>query len=405
MMNECKRRVVIIGHGYTSRLGIIRSLAELDCDITVVAVTPHNRLGRFIRLDFGKPIDCYSKYVNRVLYCKPKEKDLVEILLSRCVDKRSKTIIIPDSDFSAAVVDRNQERFKEHFIFPTIHSKPGAVEYWMKKDRQKQAAAEMGINVAGDCTVVVNDGSYSMPENIHYPCFIKPLASINGGKRFVRRCDTQEDLRAILDKLSQSFSNVEVLVEDFKSIDTEYAVVGYSDGIQVVIPGVIEFLANSKSHFGIALEGKIIPVSGFESLLERFKALICHIGFTGLFDIDFYKSEGKLYFSEINFRFGGSGYAYTAMGANLPASMLMSFFGNDYKEFIHNISNTATFANERMCMDDFYRGYITEKDVYDILNKVDIRFIDNDDDPRPSKKLKREFKLLRIKRLLSSVNN
>ena len=42
-----KQHVVIIGHGFTSRLALIRSLAELGCEITVVVTVLHGRLGRF----------------------------------------------------------------------------------------------------------------------------------------------------------------------------------------------------------------------------------------------------------------------------------------------------------------------------------------------------------------------
>ena len=58
-----RQKVVIIGHGYTSRLGIIRSLASSGCEIIVVSMVFHGRMGRFLRFEGGKPIDCCSKYV------------------------------------------------------------------------------------------------------------------------------------------------------------------------------------------------------------------------------------------------------------------------------------------------------------------------------------------------------
>ena len=56
-----RQKVVIIGHGYTSRLGLIRSLADLDCEITVIAMVFNGWFGRLIRFEGGKPIDCRSK--------------------------------------------------------------------------------------------------------------------------------------------------------------------------------------------------------------------------------------------------------------------------------------------------------------------------------------------------------
>lgn len=396
-----KQKIVIIGHGYTSRLGIIRSLAALDCEITVIAMVFHGWLGRLLRFDGGKPVDCHSKYVKRVLYCYAKgEEALVQLLLERCAVPGQKTIIIPDSDFSAAVIDRNQDRLKDFFLFPHIHHTPGAVEHWMHKTTQKKLATEIGLNVTQDTTITIKDDRYSLPDGIRYPCFTKPLATISGGKQFLKRCDNEAELRTVLDKASQQFPNTEVLVEDFKFIGTEYAVVGLSDDENVIIPGVIEFIVNSKSHFGIAREGKIMPVTGFESLLDQFREFVRKVGFCGLFDIDFYESDGKMYFGEMNLRFGGSGYAYTAMGANLPAMLVESLQGKNYSHLLHDIDRTATYANERMCIDDWGFYHLTEKEMRSIISSADIRFVYDENDPGPQKKLERYIQLNKIKRKL-----
>lgn len=396
-----KQKVVIIGHGYTSRLGIIRSLAALDCEITVIAMVFQGRLGRYLHFNGGKPVDCHSKYVSRVLYCPAQNGEaLVQLLLSRCTDPEQKVIIIPDSDTSASVIDNNQERLKKHFLFPHIHHTPGEVERWMHKTAQKKLATEIGLNVTQDTTITVKDDRYSLPDGIRYPCFTKPLATISGGKQFLKRCDNETDLRKVLDKASLQFHNTEVLVEDFKVIGTEYAVVGFSDGGNVIIPGVIEFIVNSKSHFGIAREGKIMPVTGFEALLEQFKVFVRRVGFCGLFDIDFYESDGKMYFGEMNLRFGGSGYAYTAMGANLPAMLVESLQGKDYSHLLHDIDRTATYANERMCIDDWGFYHLTEKEMRSIISSADIRFVYDENDPGPQRKLEKYIQLNKIKRTL-----
>lgn len=396
-----KQKVVIIGHGYTSRLGIIRSLAALDCEITVIAMVSYSRFGRFIRFNGGKPIDCHSKYVDQVLYCPSQDdKALVNLLLSRCTDPAQKVIIIPDSDISASVVDNNQKLLEERFLFPNIRHIQGAVEHWMHKTVQKKLASEIGLNVTQDCSVMVKGGHYSIPEGVRYPCFTKPLATISGGKQFLKRCDNEIDLRKVLDKASLQFPNTEVLVEDFKVIATEYAVVGFSDGTNVIIPGVIEFIKNSKSHFGIAREGKIKPIAGFEQLLDQFKTFVRKVGFFGLFDIDFYESNGEMYFGEMNLRFGGSGYAYTAMGINLPVMFVRALLGESISEMKQEVTDSATYVNERMCIDDWGFYHITENEMRSIINSADIRFVYDANDPGPQKKLERYIQQNRVKRKL-----
>ena len=394
-----KQHIVIIGHGYTSRLALIRSLAELGCEITVIVMVFHDRLGRLLHFEGGRPVDCCSRYISGFLYCAGQEEDaLIELILSRCVRSGQKTILIPDSDFSAAAIDRHQERLREHFLFPHIRHTPGAVEHWMHKTVQKALAEEVGLTVTRDCTVPLQGGRYAMPAEVRYPCFTKPLATISGGKGFLRRCNDEAALRRILDSVAQQFPDTDVLVEDFRSIDTEYAVVGFSDGENVVMPGVIEFIANSQSHFGIAREGKIRPVAGFEAVLAQFAEFVRRVGFYGLFDIDFYESGGAMYFGEMNFRFGGSGYAYTAMGANLPVRFVHALRHEPCST--QDVGDTATYVNERMAVEDWNFLYLTEDEMRKKIARADIRFVYDERDPGPQRRLEHYIRVMRIKRMI-----
>ena len=176
---------------------------------------------------------------------------------------------------------------------------------------------------------------------------------------------------------------LKVMVEDYKSIDKEYAVLGFSDGESVSIPAVIQFIEGSKTQKGIALQGKVMPITGFEGLIENFKLFVKKIGLCGLFDIDFYESDGRLYFSELNLRYGGSGYAVVKMGVNLPAMFVKSLLGRDVEPMDKSISRVAAYTNERMCYNDLLNGYISPKDYNQFINSSDILFIKDSDDSKP----------------------
>lgn len=377
-----KCKVVIIGHGYTSRLAVIRSVAQIGCEITVIVMTGYRRFRK--KLNTQKPIDCYSKYVNRYLFCRAKDDEsLVQLLLNQCADPHQKVIIIPDSDSSAAAVDKNQNRLKEFFLFPHIHNKPNAVVEWMDKVRQKDLAREIGLNVASSCVITVNRHHYVIPTDIIYPCFTKPMITIVGGKSLMKRCDDESDLCKILDTIV-SPGEVQVLVEDFKKIDIEYALVGFSDTQEVIIPGILQILSMSHGgHYGVACKGQIMPTTGFEELIEKFKELLMRIGYFGLFDIDFYQSEGEMYFGELNLRLGGSGYAVTKMGVNLPEMFIKSLCGDSVDGMQKLITGTATYVNERMLFNEWVTGYISSKMYGQILSSADIRFVYDNDDPLP----------------------
>ena len=396
-----KQRVVVIGRGYSGRLSIIRSLAEVDCDITIISLLPTMKLPeKTKRNDYT--LDAYSKYVSRVFYSESYNTEmLLDILLNKCVDATQKTIIFPDNDFSAAVLDEYREQLKAYFYIPHIKDTAGAVKEWMDKVKQKALAKTVGLNVAQAVLIEVRDKQFTIPDTISYPCFAKPLLSIAGGKSALKRCDTENELHKHITYVGSLRPDVSILVEEYKEIDKEYATLGFSDGKNVVIPGLLEFhQIGHGSHFGVAIQGRAFPIDGYEDLVEKFKKLVIEIGFVGIFDIDFFESGGIMYFCELNLRFGGSGYAFTKLGVNLPVMMMKSFLGEDIQDMNKAINQTAFYFNERMAIDDWYGGYISTEKYYQLRDASEIKFVACDNDPLPQKRLEKEFRMKRIKKTI-----
>lgn len=394
------RKVVIIGQGYTGRLSIVRSVAELGCDITLIALLPHHFFQKAERKP--KQLDSFSKYVSRTIYSENyNETMLVDILKNECVDPTQKTFVFPDNDFSAAAIDNHRNELKDHFFIPHIQDRQGAVEEWMDKIRQKEAARTVGLKVADAIVIDVKDRHFQIPDTVTYPCFAKPLVSIVGGKSGLAKCSSKEDLKKHLEFLLTLRDDIRVLVEDFKEIDREFATLGFSDGGAVFIPGVLELLhVGHGSHFGVALQGRIFPADGFEALIEKFKELVRMIGFVGIFDVDFYESKGEFYFCELNLRFGGSGYAFTKMGVNLPAMMIKYFEGESLDACDSVVRGSARYFNERMAVDDWYGGYLSTNDYYRLRDESKIKFVADDEDPKPQKVLDREFRIKWLKKTI-----
>lgn len=378
-----KQRVVIIGHSYISRLSLVRSVAAIGCDVTVIVMASSLDKGKSLK----KPIDCYSKYVSRFFYCPRKDEDaLVSLLLEKCTDPQQKVVLIPDGDDVVYSIDHSKDRLQPFFWFPHLLSESTRMAYWMDKYHQKALAKELGLDVADATVIEIQGGKYSIPADIRYPCFPKPLATLNGGKGGMQRCNNSDDLAKALDCMVATRNvDLKVLVEDYKMIDTEYALLGFSDGKEVIIPGVLQFLRLSRSHKGIALQGKVVPVTAFASLLDKFKQLVLRIGFIGVFDIDFYQSGDIFYFCELNLRYGGSGYAITKMGVNLPAMMIRRLFGESVPDEAKAITYSAVYVNDKMCFDDWCNGVISLRDYRKILNTAEIRFLPDTLDPLPEK--------------------
>lgn len=394
-------QVIIIGHGSTSRLGIVRSVAALEADITLIAIVQPRRFLR--KLDQSRIFDCYSKYVSHCYYLWGNDGEgLRKILFDHCLCSGQKAVLIPDCDFAVSWVDSNMELLSDHFVFPHIYHTAGLVNYWMDKSVQKVLARDVGLNVAQSVTVDVSVQPATISNKVNYPVFTKALLSLNGGKQLFRRCDTIQQLQDQIDK-ARNIGVGKLLVEQYLDIEKEYAVVGFSDGQRVVIPGVIEFLQYSQSHFGVALKGCIRPVDGMEDLMERFSNFVLRMGFVGVFDIDFFYATGKYWFGEMNLRFGGSGYAATCMGVNLPAMLVRHLLGMQTEKVPERILSTATFVNERMALDDWYRNCITTSDYHQLTQSTDISFVNDPADLRPQRIFNRVWHQFRMRRFIRNV--
>ena len=374
------QKVVIIGHSYSSRLGLIRSSAVAGCDVSVVVMVSEGQKRH-------RPIDCYSKYVKHCFFCcRRKDDELIQLLLEKCRDDNQKVILIPDSDETAAAIDSNRDVLHDYFVFPHIVDGKGTVRSWMDKSKQKQLASEVGLNVASASIVEIKEGQYTIPVTINYPCFTKPLATLNGGKGGMRRCNDEEELKAALEYIAKHRSrNEKVLVEDYLDIEKEYALVGFSDGDRVIIPGLFQLLRISKSSPGIAIQGRVFPTDGFESVLSLFKEFVRRTGFVGLFDIDFFLCRGAYYFGEMNLRFGGSGYAMTKMGVNLPEMMVRFLSGEERDTNQQTITGSEIYVNERLCFDDWNRGLISWDEYSRIMKESQIHFVQDKIDKCPWK--------------------
>lgn len=392
-------RVIVIGHGFSSRLGMIRTFGKMGCEVDVIVIAAPDRFGHY-----QMPIDCRSRYVRKVFFSPSGNREgLIDLLLKNCVAQEEKPILIPDSDFAASTIDLHQNRLQDYFLFPNINHTPGQIVHWMNKLNQKCLAREIGLNVASGQVIHIVNGGFTIPNSLHYPCFPKPLASAYGGKRGLRKCNSERDLFALLSGFN--VKNLDVLVEDYIEINREYAVVGFADNNQVVIPAVI-FLAHQGkgTHRGVAKFGELLPKEEFKDLLESFESFVRKLQFTGLFDIDFYESQGKFYFGEMNMRYGASGYALFKEGINLPGELYHSLLGLPVNQ-VCNLTHHSSFMNERVCIDDWFAGSVSLAELRRELSNKEKGFVFDSDDLAPYRSLmKRIIGLIPKRGIIRLVN-
>lgn len=390
-------RVIIAGRNYCSNLCLAKSVGEAGYEVEVLHVFQfRHQLGRLNR--FIRP-EAHSRYV-KAFHALTAQKDPQKIFskLLEIADPQKKMLLIPADDLIANIVDEHYDALSAHYLLPGVQGRQGALSELMGKSVQKALAREFGLPVAGSCVVRIEDGHFTLPEGIAYPCFIKPNVSKNGQKLRMQRCDDETALRAAL-SLDQ---NAEYLIEDYLDIEAEYSLLGVSCPQGAVAPGY--FRAQEGGHGGrrgVALTGQVVPFGEDAPLLKEMARFVGSLGFTGLFDIDLIKTrDGKLYFVELNLRFGGSGFAITRSGVNLPGMHADYMLRGKPLDMACTLTDTGkTFVSEKILLEEFTDSLLSLRRMKAFMDCAQIHFIRDEQDMGPYRHFLRTFPLAVLKRI------
>lgn len=389
-----RRLAIVMGRNYTSRLGMIRAAGEAGCDVAVIQTDRDGGNGR-------KPVDACSKYVTAGYFRSPMPdtERLIALLKERFEGNATKPVLLPTDDYTASAVDLNLDQLRDGFLFPGIHGEAGRTVYHMDKAVQKALAQKAGFDVARGWTATWSNGSYAIPEDVTFPCFVKPEISFKGAnKQSMKRCESRAELEAAVSAF-EGLKDYPLLIEKYVDIEREYAVLGYSDPDTVVVPALITM---ELSDLGVMSRGIVNPIEVCEGLSDKLSRLMKHIGFTGLFDVDLYESEGMLYFNELNLRFGASGYAVLKSGVNLPGFFIHRIANLDWAGNT-SIEGTRVFNNEKVLLQMLQKEKLSNREYVDLINRADFSFIQDAADPKPYTAFIKEKRIVEIKLLVKKI--
>lgn len=375
-------RVVVAGRNFSSNLTMARSLGMAGYDVEILRVfqvrPKLSNLARYLHPD------TYSKYVKAYHVCvsRRKPKNIVKKLI-KIADPYRKMLLIPTCDLLANVSDEYMRKLRRYYIMPNIRKKPGEISKLMCKDVQKELAAAAGLPIVNSCVISTHNQKFEIPDSVTYPCFIKPNVSKNSAKSKMRRCDSKKELESSLKEFSKK-KDIEMLVEDFVDIKQEYALLGLSTTKGVVAPGFFcTELGGHDGHRGVAMTGRILsPNEEEQALIDQIVKFIEGLHFNGLFDVDLIlTADNKMYFTELNLRFGASGYAVSLCGVNLPGMFADYMLHKKPIDLACTIKESdKTFISEKIMLDEYMHGYLTKSEMMKLFKEADIHFIYDSDD-------------------------
>lgn len=284
--------IVIIGTTHHNTLSLVRNFGRIGEKVDVIL---HDGVQ-----------DSYvskSKYVNKS-FIVSDENEAYDCLLNNypCAT------VFASSDSIASMMDRNYDMLKNRYSFFNC-GEQGLLTKYMDKELQSELAKTAGFKVPVSNTITVDD---RIPDALEYPCILKPLESINGGKKIILCYNEHELLKAL-----ESFDrNIEVLCQEYIDKDYEIVLSGVRVNGKIIIPGYVHKL---RDRLGGTTYSTIHPISELpEYVIQTSKRLVESMNYDGLFGIELLLKDDNYYFVEINLRNDATTYALTIAGCNLP---------------------------------------------------------------------------------------
>ena len=320
-MNE-DVRTFVIGGNHHNTLGVIRALGQKGVPLILLLVDDNRSKGWYVSK---------SRYVSKKYVFSTYEK-AVDFLIENKIESECKDIIICCSDGASSAVDCKLGELSKHYICPNAKTQ-GNITRLMSKEGMANEAQQVGLLVPKSWIIESNEVS----SQIEYPCIIKPLYSIKGSKNDIHVFQNQDSLKKYLTETphSQALQAQKFIVKEF-----EYQLIGCSlnGGEHIVIPGVSHVIRPSDTtNTGFLKYGTF---DDSYATLDKTKAFIKRIGYSGLFSVEFLRGmDGNDYFMEINFRNDGNAICVTAAGVNLPYIWYLNAIGHDFKSEIKEIKS------------------------------------------------------------------
>ncbi len=382
MINNSEQLVVVLSRSYSTGLCVVRSLGAAGYTIDVVASATNEGDSDYLTK---------SKYVRdsiEVLTKKVKEnadQELVNALLSYKDKNEKKPVLLSTDDYTSSVMDLNRDVLEEIFIMPGITGGgAGSLKYYMDKSVQGEIARRLGIFTPEEWVVSLKEDEIVIPDEMIYPCYVKPLESSLGYKTEMAKCENKEELMDHLIWMQGKFRNRSVLVQEFLDIDEEIDMEGICLDQEIILPGIVWKRVVAQRDKGVPLEGKTFPKEELGVFQEKIIKFLQEFHYIGMFDLGFNIVGKDIYFNELNVRSGGTNFVYFGSGVNLPDLYVRMATGQAYDKEETEIKEFGkSYIYEKVAWNDYLHDYITKEELEKWTAEAEIKFIVRDDDPVP----------------------
>ncbi|MBQ0037595.1 MAG: ATP-grasp domain-containing protein [Clostridiales bacterium] len=382
MENKKEQTVVVLSRNYSTGLSVIRSLGAAGYTVDLVASA--HKAGT-------SEIAAASKYIRKSVEVVSKkvgggqDTELVLELLKYAGMSDEKIVLFPTDDYTASIMDQYRNLLEDIFIMPSVlGGGDGSITRLMDKTIQGEMARKAGLLTPQEWIISLEKG-VEIPEDMVYPCFVKPIESVTGYKREMAKCENKAELFAHLAKLRNKFANRQVLVQEFLNIDNEIDLGGVCLDQQIIIPAIIRKTNVAQYEKGVTLAGRVAPFEELDESVRRgIVDMLRQFRYTGMFDMELNIVGDKIYFNEVNLRSGGPNYSYFKSGVNLPALFVKEALGEGHTPEEERVTSYGKqFIYEKIAWEDYLHGFMTKDELDACIANADITLLTSEDDPAP----------------------
>ena len=376
------RLIIVLSRSYSTGLSVARSLGKAGYTVDMVASS--YKAGANETASYSSFIRRYREVVT------PKADDghdeaLLSVLLAYAEEAKTKKIVLfPTDDYTASVMDTNRSALEPYFLMPHIvGGGDSSMTAMMDKSVQSRLASAAGLNVPAEWVITLEE-ELTIPEEISYPCFCKPVASIAGFKTEMARCDNRSQLRRHLRELRKKHPGSSVLVQEFLYIDREIDFSGVCLDQQVIVPAIVRKTHVAQYEKGVTMAGYLAPFEELGEEARKIVDMLREFHYVGMFDMELIVADDKLYFNEVNLRSGGPNYSYFQSGVNLPGLVVKELLGEPHTPEEEQVKAYGkSFVYEKVAWEDFSHNMITRSEMDALIASADIHLLNDPDDPKP----------------------
>lgn len=305
--------IIVIGTSHHNTLGIIKALGLQHVkSIAYIYGCKHSYIEK-------------SKFVKEILIFETCDDAILFLKSQYCtadsMSSATKPIVISCTDEVAYKLDQIQVELLPYLKF--FHSAiSGRLTKYMDKQEQIELARKVGLHTPWSI-IYKKDTDIS---KMKFPCILKPVASINGGKHICICNDKTQ-----FDSAIKEYNDISTIIQELIIKKREIVIVGLTINRRTIIPAYIE---KEREIKGGTTYSQVFPSSKLPSgLIDACEKMIEDIGYEGLWGVECIQNDNNTYyFIEINLRSDATTYSVAVAGANLPYRYLLQISGLEMSE-------------------------------------------------------------------------